>query len=122
MKFDRLFSFGGVRKMIKMPVSMPHRVIIEPNMPRQGYSHMTWDSLNGYYLENIITRSQYTEFLNDCAKLAYQVYSKSRNKPALMAKGSLMTQLLGLVVIVFVGLLITLAASEWTEESLLEVG
>ena len=88
LKIDRCFSFGGVRRMIKIPVSMPHRVIIEPNMPRQGYSHMTWNSLNGYYLENVISKSQYAEFLSECAKLAYKVYSKSRHRPDLYEKGS----------------------------------
>ena len=34
LKIDSVFYFGGIKKKIKIPMSMPHRVIIEPNPPR----------------------------------------------------------------------------------------
>ena len=49
-KIARTFYFGGMKKELKIPISMPNRVIIEPNPPRQGYSHLTWNTLNQYYL------------------------------------------------------------------------
>lgn len=54
LKIDRTFYFGGIQRQLKIPLSMPHRVIIEPNPPRQGYSHLTWDTLNGYYLQKVM--------------------------------------------------------------------
>lgn len=56
LKIDRVFYFGGIKKKVKVPLSMPHRVIIEPNPPRQGYSHLTWDRLNGYYLQKVMDK------------------------------------------------------------------
>ena len=50
-KINRKYYFGGVKKEVLVPVSMPHRVIVEANPPRQGYSHLTWNTLNAYYLQ-----------------------------------------------------------------------
>lgn len=33
-KISRTFFFGGMKKELKIPISMPNRVIIEPNPPR----------------------------------------------------------------------------------------
>jgi len=33
-KFGRQFYFGGMRKPLKVPISNPYRVIVEPNPPR----------------------------------------------------------------------------------------
>ena len=34
LKLQRMFYFGGMRRNIKIPLSMPHRVVVEPNPPR----------------------------------------------------------------------------------------
>ena len=33
-KFGRQFYFGGMKKFLKIPISNPYRVIVEPNPPR----------------------------------------------------------------------------------------
>ena len=33
-KIPRTFFFGGMKKSLKIPISMPNRVIVEPNPPR----------------------------------------------------------------------------------------
>ena len=49
-KILKQYYYGGVKKDIWVPLSMPHRVIVEVNPPRQGYSHLTWNTINQYYL------------------------------------------------------------------------
>ena len=56
LKIERTFYFGGMKKQLKVPLSTPNRVIIEPNPPRQGYSHLTWNTLNSYYLQKALTQ------------------------------------------------------------------
>ena len=34
LKLERMFYFGGMRRNITVPLSMPNRVIVEPNPPR----------------------------------------------------------------------------------------
>ena len=58
-KVRRSYYFGGMKKKLKIPLSMPNRVIIEPNPPRQGYSHLTWNTLNEYYLQQCMTQDHY---------------------------------------------------------------
>ena len=33
-KISRKYFFGGMKKNLKIPISMPNRVIVEPNPPR----------------------------------------------------------------------------------------
>ena len=52
-----------MKKDLKIPISTPDRVIVEPNPPRQGFSHLTWIGLNEYYLQKAIDRNEYEEIL-----------------------------------------------------------
>lgn len=52
-----------MKKDLKIPISTPDRVIVEPNPPRQGYSHLTWKGLNEYYLQKCLDRNEYEEIL-----------------------------------------------------------
>ena len=54
-----------------VPISTPDCVIVEPNPPRQGYSHLTWSGLNEYYLQNSLSRQEYEEILEKCKKIAF---------------------------------------------------
>lgn len=45
-KIMRMYYYGGVKRQVWVPLSMPHRVIVEVNPPRQGYSHLTWNTIN----------------------------------------------------------------------------
>ena len=54
-KLQKKYYFGGVKRDLRVPLSMPHRVIIEANPPRQGYSVSTWNTLNAYYLQRSMT-------------------------------------------------------------------
>lgn len=65
---------------MKIPISMPDRVIVETNPPRQGYSHLTWNGLNEYYLQNAINKEDYVEILQKCKKIAFQVYAINREE------------------------------------------
>lgn len=79
-KISRTYFFGGMKKNLKIPISMPNRVIIEPNPPRQGYSHLTWNTLNQYYLQKCMTQKQYEEILVECKKVAFKVYAINREE------------------------------------------
>lgn len=79
-KVRRGYFFGGMKKMLRIPLSMPNRVIIEPNPPRQGYSHLTWNTLNEYYLYKCMTQSQYKEILQQAKQIAFGVYSINREE------------------------------------------
>ena len=49
-KVARAYYYGGMKKKTFVPVSTPDRAIIEANQVRQGYSHLTWNTINSYYL------------------------------------------------------------------------
>ena len=55
-KILRMYYYGGVKRQVWVPLSMPHRVIVEVNPPRQGYSHLTWNTINQYYLQRCMTK------------------------------------------------------------------
>ena len=59
---------------------MPDRVIVEPNPPRQGYSHLTWNGLNEYYLQKAMDKDEYVKILQQCKKIAFQVYAINREE------------------------------------------
>lgn len=69
-----------MKKELRIPISMPNRVIIEPNPPRQGYSHLTWNTLNQYYLQKCMTQKQYNEMLIECKKITFKVYAINREE------------------------------------------
>lgn len=58
-KIKKTYYFGGMKKELLIPISMPNRVIIEPNAPRQGYSNITWKGLNEYYLQKCMSKDEY---------------------------------------------------------------
>lgn len=69
-----------MKKELMIPLSMPARVVVEPNPPRQGYSHLTWNGLNQYYLQNVMDKQEYEEILQNCRKIAFQVYALNREE------------------------------------------
>ena len=69
-----------MKKDLKVPTSNPHRVIVEPNPPRQGFSHLTWLGLNQYYLQNVLKKEEYEEILVQCKMTAFRVYSINREE------------------------------------------
>jgi len=75
-----------MKKQLKIPISMPHRVIIEPNPPRQGYSHLTWNTLNEYYLQQCMTKKQYVDILQQCKQIAFKVYAINREENNFLQK------------------------------------
>ena len=79
-KIARTFYFGGMKKELRVPISMPNRVIIEPNPPRQGFSHLTWNTLNEYYLQKCMKKKEYNEILVECMKIAFKVYAINREE------------------------------------------
>ena len=79
-KIGRYFFFGGLRRYLKIPLSMPNRVIVEPNEPRHGFSHMTWQGLNNYYLQNSLSKIDYEEILTTFKKTAFKAYSRNREE------------------------------------------
>jgi hypothetical protein len=83
-KIKKSFLFGGMKKSLNIPLSMPNRVIIEPNLPRQGYSHLTWNTLNAYYLQKCMSYQQYSDFLYECKKICFKVYSSNREESKML--------------------------------------
>ena len=79
-----------MKKSFNIPLSMPNRVIIEPNQPRQGYSHLTWNTLNEYYLQKCMTKQQYADFCYECKKIAFKVYSENREENKMLTETPLM--------------------------------
>ena len=79
-KVNKTFFFGGMKKEVIVPLSTPDRVIVEPNPPRQGYSHLTWKGLNEYYLQKSMTRAEYNEILVEIKKEAFRVYAINREE------------------------------------------
>ena len=79
-KINKTFYFGGMKKEVIVPISTPDRVIVEPNPPRQGYSHLTWKGLNEYYLQKAMNRAEYNEILVDIKKEAFRVYAINREE------------------------------------------
>ena len=59
---------------------MPHRVILEANPPRQGFLKNTWDHLNEYMLEHIMTEGEYLEIIECCRKIVFNVYTSNREE------------------------------------------
>ena len=59
---------------------MPHRVIVEPNEPRHGFSNMTWQGLNHYYLQKSLEYKDYEEILEMFKKTAFRAYSINREE------------------------------------------
>mmetsp|Transcript_38183 Transcript_38183/g.58248 ORF Transcript_38183/g.58248 Transcript_38183/m.58248 type:complete len:242 (-) Transcript_38183:790-1515(-) len=87
-KVERKLFFGGKEKKLKIPLSMPHRVIIEANPPRQGYSYLTWNTLNEYYLQKCMNQRNYNEILVECKNCAFKVYDVNREENNFMRTSS----------------------------------
>ena len=84
-KIKRTFYFGGMKKEILIPISMPNRVIIEPNAPRQGYSKFTWKGLNEYYLQKCMSKEEYIQMLDILKNIGFKVYSIYREESRFLA-------------------------------------
>ena len=67
-------------------------------------------------------KQQYREILTECRRIAFQVYSASREERNFTDSDSIQHKLYYLAILMFVALIVTLLASEWTEENLLDVG
>lgn len=102
-----------MKKELKIPISMPNRIIIEPNPPRQGYSHLTWNTLNQYYLQKCMTQKQYEEILIECKKIAFKVYAINREENKFL-KNTLFMKLSNLVWLFCVVSVMILFAGEVT--------
>ena len=76
----RVYYYGGMRKKIFVPLSTPDRAVIEANQVRQGYSHLTWNTLNSYYLQKCVSKEQYLEIVSNCKKIAFDVYAQNRQE------------------------------------------
>lgn len=79
-KIQKTYYFGGVRKHIFIPISSPHKVIVEANPPRQGYSYLTWNTLNCYYLQKCMTAEQYKRFIHSCRDVAFSAHASNREE------------------------------------------
>lgn len=66
-------------------------------------------------------KKTYREILTECRSIAFKVYSISREERNFTKSGDSLDKLYYLVSLVFICLLLTLLASEWTEENLLDV-
>ena len=64
---------------------------------------------------------QYREILTECRRIAFQVYSASREERNFTDSDSIQHKFYYLATLMFVALMVTLLASEWTEENLLDV-
>lgn len=71
---------GGMKKEIKVPISMPNRVIIEPDQPRQSFSDLTWEGLNKYYLKKVLSKKEYLAIIGEFKKIQYNVYEQNRDE------------------------------------------
>ena len=105
-KLPKVFYFAGMEKSVLIPISSPSRVIVEPNGPRQGYSHLTWKGLNAYYLQNAMNYKEYTEFLGQCKSTALKVYSINRTesrflKDSIFDKGASLSWYLGIFTCIY---------------------
>ena len=69
-----------MKKSLKVPISTPNRVIVDPNPPRQGFSHLTWNTLNSYYLQRCMNEKSYKDILVDVKKIAFKVYAINREE------------------------------------------
>lgn len=82
---------------------------------------MTWDHVNSYYLQKIMNLQRYREMLGDCRSIAFNVYSTSREERNFEDSSSFQSKLYFFTALGFISLFLTLFASEWGEENLLDV-
>ena len=85
-KIRKKFYFGGMKKNHWIPMSMPHRCIVEANPPRQGYSHLTWNGLNQYYLQQVMDNEEYKRIVQQCNQLSHKAYTMNREESQFMRK------------------------------------
>jgi len=89
-KIEKKFYFGGVKKALLIPISMPHRVIVEANPPRQGY-HSSWSSINSYYLQKLFKSNEYSAIMKDCRLLGCKAHSLNRSENGFVFGGKAIT-------------------------------
>ena len=80
LKVAKWHYFGGMKRELWIPMSVPHRCIIEANPPRQGYSHLTWETINSYYLSKGLDYDRFKDILANCKNCALQSYAENREE------------------------------------------
>jgi hypothetical protein len=114
-KVMKTFYFGGMKKEIMIPISMPNRVIIEPNPPRQGYSNFTWKGNNEYFLQKCLSKEEYIEMLGVLKNIGFNVYSIYREESRFLAN-TIFDRLCRFLWVSSVGTMIYLLVNEIRDE------